>query len=265
MKKVATLLSILLTASVAFATGGAATIVAKKSNTGVFPFSEVTQQNFMRDCSNNAHEQVCDCVLGKLQKSYSEADYLRLDASLRKGNREYSFESFISVAVEECDEEFEKSPSKISEKEARTYVDTLLKYRTKKAEFIPECSAKVKDFYGDKTSKKVCGCAYDKMVGDTLRLVQTVMNEGYLEDNDNWGSDYMIECAPEKITPEIEKSMIKSLNQHGIPMSTSKCIVNAIKQEYSFKSLVEIYRNNKDQMFAAAFMMMGAKCLQNMH
>ena len=132
MKKVATLLSILLTASVAFAAGGAAAFVAKKSNTGVFPFSEATQQNFMKDCSNNAHEQVCGCVLAKLQKSYSEADYLRLDASLRKGNREYNFESFITTAVEECDAEFAKSPSKISEEEARAYVDTLLKNRVKK-------------------------------------------------------------------------------------------------------------------------------------
>lgn len=265
MKKVATLLSILLTASVAFAAGGAAAFVAKKSNTGVFPFSEATQQNFMKDCSNNAHEQVCGCVLGKLQKSYSEADYLRLDASLRKGNREYKFESFISTAVEECDAEFEKSPSKISEEDARAYVDTLLKYRTKKADFIPECSAKIMAFYGDKTAKKICGCAYDKMFGDTLRLVQTVMNQGYPDDNDNWGSDYMLECAPEKITPEIEKNMVNLLNQHGIPTSTSKCIVNAIKQEYSFKSLIEIYRNNKEDTFAAAFMMMGAKCLQNRH
>lgn len=265
MKKVVTLLSILLTASVAFAAGGAAAIVAKKSNTGVFPFSEATQQNFMRDCSNNAHEQVCGCVLGKLQKSYSEADYLKLDASLREGYREYQFESFISAAVKECDEEFEKSPSKITEKEARAYVDSLLKYRLKKADFIPECNAEMKAFYGDKTAKKLCGCAYDKMVGDTLRLVQTVMNEGFPADNNTWGSDYIVECAPEKITPEIEKSMIKNLNQLGIPMSTSKCVVNAIKQEYSFKSLVEIYRNNNDQAFAAAIMMMGAKCLQNMH
>ena len=265
MKKFAFLLSILLSAGILFAAGGAAAIVAKKSNTGVFPFSEATQQNFMRDCSNNAHEQVCGCVLGKLQKSYSEADYLRLDASLRQGNTEYQFESFISAAVKECDAEFEESPSKITEKEARAYVDTLLKYRTKKADFIPECSAMIMAFYGDKTAKKVCGCAYDKMSGDTLRLVQTVMNEGYPEDNDNWGADYMIECAPEKITPEIEKNMVNLLNQGGIPLSTSKCIVNAIKQEYSLKSLAEIYRNNKEDTFAAAFMMMGAKCLQNRH
>lgn len=264
MKKFAFLLSILLSAGTLFAAGGAAAIVAKKSNTGVFPFSEATQQNFMRDCSNNAHEQVCGCVLGKLQKTYSEADYLRLDASLRKGNREYKFESFITVAVEECDAEFEKFPSKITEKEARAYVDTLLKNRVKKADYVSNCSSGMKDFYGDKTSKKICGCAYDKVFADTLRLVQTVMNEGYPDDNDSWGFDYIVECAPEKITPEIEKSMIKSLNQHGIPMSTSKCIVNAIKQEYSFKSLVEIYRNNKDQVFAAAFMIMGAKCLGNM-
>ncbi len=263
MKKLITLLSILLTASAAFAAGGAAAIVAKKSNTGVFPFSEATQQNFMKDCSNNAHEQVCGCVLAKLQTSYSEADYLRLDASLRKGNREYNFESFITTAVEECDAEFAKSPSKISEEEARAYVDTLLKNRVKKADYVPDCSADMKDFYGDKTAKKICGCAYDKMFGDTLRLVQTVMNQGYPDDNDNWGSNYFIECIPEKITPEIEKNMVKLFNQNGVPMSTSKCMVNAIKQEYSLKALAEIYRNNKET-FAAAFMMMSVKCLESL-
>ena len=263
MKKVATLLSILLTASVAFAAGGAAAFVAKKSNTGVFPFSEATQQNFMRDCSNNAHEQVCDCVLGKLQKSYSEADYLRLDASLRQGYREYSFESFISAAVEECDAEFEKSPSKISEEDARAYVDTLLKYRTKK-DFVSDCSAATKNAYGEKTAKKICSCTFDKMIKDTLRLVQVVMSDGYPDDNDFWGSDYTVECAPEKWTPEMEKYLINHFNESGFPISTSKCLANAIKQEYPLKSLIALGKNNKDGAFAAAFMLIGSRCLETL-
>lgn len=65
--------------------GGAASFVAKKSNTGEFPYSETTQQEFMKDCSENANEWVCGCVLARLQGSYSEREYLKLMPACRKG------------------------------------------------------------------------------------------------------------------------------------------------------------------------------------
>lgn len=65
--------------------GGAASFVAKKSNTGEFPYSETTQQEFMKDCSENANEWVCGCVLARLQGSYSEKEYLKLMSACRKG------------------------------------------------------------------------------------------------------------------------------------------------------------------------------------
>jgi hypothetical protein len=59
------ILELLGFAVIAYA-GGAAAFVAKKSNTGEFPYSEATQQAFIKDCSENASEWVCGCVLAKL-------------------------------------------------------------------------------------------------------------------------------------------------------------------------------------------------------
>jgi hypothetical protein len=132
MRNVKLLLIGLLFAATYAVAGGAASFVAKKSNTGEFAYSEETQQAFLKYCSENANEWVCWCVLGRLQGSYSEKEYLKLDAELRKGYQDYDFMSFLSNAVTACDEEYEAAASQITEEEAKAYVDTLLKYLRKR-------------------------------------------------------------------------------------------------------------------------------------
>ena len=242
MRKTAFFLSVLLSAAVAQADGGAASLVAKKSSTGYYAFSEKTQQQFIQDCSANAYEQVCLCVLGKIQQTYSEKEYLKLDASLRKGYGDYEFESFISSAVNDCDEQYASSLPKVSEEYATAYADTLLKNIGKKKEYIPECTPIYKDIYGPTAAKQVCGCLYDRFTGDRARLIKTFMTDGIPGDNDNdeWGMDYSFECLPDKFTPEIEKNLVNFLNQQGLPKSTSQCFVKSIKKEYSPKIFATI-------------------------
>ena len=250
MKKTAFFLSVLLSVAIAQADGGAASLVAKKSSTGYYAFSEKTQQQFIQDCSANANEQVCRCVLEKIQQTYSEKEYLKLDASLRKGYGDYEFESFISSAVNDCDEQYASSLPKVSEEYATAYADTLLKNIGKKKEYIPECTPIYKDIYGITAAKQICGCFYDRFTGDRERLIKTFMTEGIPDDNDNdkWGMDYTFDCLPDKFTPEIEKNLVNFLNQQGLPKSTSQCFVKSIKKEYSPK----IFATIKKEPYALA-------------
>ncbi len=251
------ILGLLGFAVIAYA-GGAAAFVAKKSNTGEFPYSEATQQTFMKDCSENANEWVCECVLVKLQGSYSEKEYLKLDAALQKGNEDYDFVSFLSKSVNECDEEYEAAASQITEEEAKAYVDTLLKY-LKKKDYLSECSADFQTIHGNKGANKICGCIYDHIVKDKSRLVQVVLKEGSPENNDEWGMEYVLECVPDKFTPEIEKNFIKLMNQNGAPKSVSQCMLNVIKKEYSLKAFAVAARKEKDKLLPA-LMLLASKC-----
>ena len=259
MKKLAFLLSVLLSAGSVFAAGGAASLVAKKSETRNFAYSEATRQNFIRDCSESASEQVCGCVLDKLQREYSEKEYLKLDASLQKGYDNASFVDFISSAVEVCDEEYANSMPKVSLEEANAYAERVLKDFPKK-EYLSECSVGFKDFFGEKVANKVCTCTYDRVFGNKAALANVVMTKGYPDDNPHWARDYIVGCIPEKMTPEIEKNLIIYLNQSGLPKSTSKCIVDVIKKEYSLKAFV-LATTRDSYGFTAFFTSIASKCL----
>lgn len=238
--------------------GGAASFVAKKSNTGEFAYSEATQQAFLKDCSENANEWVCGCVLARLQGSYSEKEYLRLDAEMRRGNQDYKFTSFLSDAVTACDEEYEEESSVITEEEAKAYVDKWVKI-TKRRDFVDEIPPQLMEVFGKNTARKMRGCVYDNIVKDRERFIQTVMEEGYPEDNKMWGVNYALDCIPERFTPEIEKAFIKLLNERGLPKSISQCIMKSIKKEYTMKSIFAGMIADKE-LFVAMFTMYATKC-----
>lgn len=248
----------LLFAAVYAVAGGAASFVAKKSNTGEFAYSEATQQAFLKDCSENANEWVCGCVLARLQGSYSEKEYLRLDAEMRRGDQDYKFTSFLSDAVTACDEEYEEESSVITEEEARAYVDKWVK-TTKRRDVVDEIPPQLMEAFGKNTARKIRGCVYDNIVKDRERFVQTVMEEGYPEDNKMWGINYALDCIPEKFTPEIEKAFIKLMNERGLPKSISQCIMKSIKKEYTMKSIFAGMIADKE-LFVAMFTMYATKC-----
>ena len=258
MRNVKLLLIGLLFAAAYAVAGGAASFVAKKSNTGEFAFSEATQQAFLKDCSENANEWVCGCVLGRLQGSYSEKEYLRLDAEMQRGDQDYNFTSFLSDAVTACDKEYEEASSVITEEEARAYVDKWVK-TTKRRDVVDEIPPQLMEAFGKNTARKIRGCVYDNIVKDRERFVQTVMEEGYPEDNKMWGINYALDCIPEKFTPEIEKAFIKLLNERGLPKSISQCIMKSIKKEYTMKSIFAGMIADKE-LFVAMFTMYATKC-----
>ena len=249
----------LLFSAVYAVAGGAASFVAKKSNTGEFAFSEATQQAFLKDCSENANEWVCGCVLGRLQGSYSEKEYLRLDAEMQRGDQDYNFTSFLSDAVTACDKEYEEASSVITEEEAKEYVDKWMK-SVKKKDFVSNCPMEMQSFYGKKDAEKVCGCMYDRLAKDKKRFAEVVVEEGFPEDTEKWGLDYVVECVPDKFTPEMEKNFIKLMNQYGLPKSMGQCILKTLKKEYSLKSFVASAKNGTE-MFPLIFTMLASKCI----
>ena len=194
-----------------------------------------------------------------MQGSYSEKEYLKLDVELQKGNEDYDFVSFLSKSVNECDEEYEIAASQITEEDAKAYVDNWMK-TVKRRDAVNNCPSKMKEFYGKKEAEKVCGCMYDRMAKDKNRFVRVIVEEGHPDDNDNWGLDYTIECIPDKFTPEMEKNLIKIMNQHGVPKSISQCILKSLKKEYTIKSFVTSAKENMD-LFTAIFTMLASKCL----
>ena len=248
----------LLALAIAAHAGGAASLVSQKSKALNKGFSSETQTNFMQDCSKNADEQICGCVFGKIQQRYDEKTFLKIDADLRKNKSHPDFDSFISVAVNECDAE----NSGISEEDATKFADSLFKVMPKK-DFVLECSAAAKDFYGENMAKKVCGCAYDHAKADIPRFAQMVMESGYPGEDESWGSEYIIECAPEKFTPEMEKNIVDKLNQGGLPKSFGQCLVDALKKEYSVKAFISAATENKDA-FKVMYAGLASRCLSKL-
>lgn len=221
--------------------GGAASLIGQKSKMDDYNYSFETKITFLSDCSQNANEQVCECVLNKLQRKYSEKAYLKLDGDLQKNIKRPEFVRFITTATKECDEEITidqvlDQVTTISEKETLQFIENLQKEETKK-NFIPEC-ASASPAYDKPTALKVCECAYNHMVGDIPRLKQMIIEKGYPDTTKNWGYEYMIECAPEEYTPHVIKFFINILNENGIPKSVAQCMANVLKKEYSFKSFV---------------------------
>ena len=98
-----TLFCLFVTAAIAQAAGGAASLVAEKSTAKGFNYSWQTEEQFVRDCSFGANEQVCECVIKELESEYSEVTYLKFDEDLKNNIEHPDFISFLSNAIKNCD------------------------------------------------------------------------------------------------------------------------------------------------------------------
>ena len=103
-----TLFCLFVTATIAQAAGGAASLVAEKSTAKGFKYSWETKEQFVEDCSFGANEQVCWCVIEKLEHEYSEETYLKFDEDLKNNIEHPDFISFLSKAVKKCDKKIAK-------------------------------------------------------------------------------------------------------------------------------------------------------------
>lgn len=261
---------------------GAASLVGKNSRTKNYTYSPSLKFQFVHDCSENANQEVCKCVLDKLQLRYSEEQYQDLDSDLRRGIDHPEFVKYISESSAECDASVKLTEAEFSDKgvpeqdspvtavgvseaEATEFVNNFRKNFPKK-DFVKECSKTTNDFLGKATLQKVCGCAYDRMLSDKPRFIDMVMRQGFPERNHSWGDEFKLDCVPEKFTPDIEKRMIDFLNERGLPLSAARCMVATLKKEYTLRSFLKAAVNSQEeekQKGLVAILMMGAlKCLE---
>ena len=278
-------LGVLIVSALAYA-GGAASIVGKKSKTTNFTYNFITERQFINECAKGANEAICHCVLGKLQLRYSEDEYKKLDADLSRGIELPDFVKYITNASVECDAEYadttqeptpsnctneapvigdsfagtldSKVPKGMSEEEVKAFVKEFKKNLSKK-DFLQECSANMNKFLGPTASKKSCGCFYDRLTSDEERLTRVFMEKGLPADNYTWANEYLVECVPEKFTPEIEKNLVNYLNETGVPLSIGKCLISTIKREYTLKSFFKASFEDEEGM-QAVLMFVGVNC-----
>ncbi len=111
MRNVKLLLIGLLFAAAYAVAGGTASVVAQKSKAKGFSYSYETKTRFINECIQGANQNVCHCVIDKIQQEYSENDYWRLENDLQKNIKHPDYITYVSKAVEECDEESAKKGS----------------------------------------------------------------------------------------------------------------------------------------------------------
>lgn len=119
----------LVATAVSAQAAGAASLVGKKSKTKDYNYSWETRAYFVKDCSYNANEWVCKCVLDKLQHEYSEAEFLYINEELNNNIDHPEFVDFISAAADQCDAEYSKSikENKQNNKKFSKDIDKVLK------------------------------------------------------------------------------------------------------------------------------------------
>ncbi len=125
MRNTKKILSSLLVAIAYAHAGGAANLVAQKSKTKDYNYSWETKELFVNKCSKGANKNICNCVLQKLQHQYSEVDYWNLEHDLRQGIDHPNYISYVTDAIEECDEEYSNTSSKSSKNIDNGYASLL--------------------------------------------------------------------------------------------------------------------------------------------
>ena len=101
----------MLAAAVYVQAGGAAFVVAQKSQVKGFTYSYETEAIFMNECTQGANRGVCRCVFGKIKQQYSETEYWRLENDLKRNVNHPSYVSYLTESVEQCDEEYSERGS----------------------------------------------------------------------------------------------------------------------------------------------------------
>ena len=229
-------------------------------------YSEPTRKAFMQDCTREANEKECLCVLDQLQGKYSEKVYLAHNADMQEGNGDMEFISFMMsaatgcvLASEDMGEALADGSGELSDDDMKLLFNAIKKDLPKK-DFVKGCAPEAKAIFGEKMANSVCGCAYDRVVGDFDRFAKMVKEEGTPGASNTWGADYIIECTPEGYSPDVEKNLLKLLNENGVPKSVGQCFLKTLEKEYTLRALVAASVKNSEA-FQMIIMGLAMKCM----
>lgn len=229
-------------------------------------YSGPTRKAFMQDCTREANEKECLCVLDQLQGKYSEKVYLAHNADMQEGNGDMEFISFMMGAAMSCvlasddvGDALAEGSGELSDDDMKLLFNAIKKDLPKK-DFVKGCAPEAKAVFGEKMANSVCGCAYDRVVGDFDRFAKMVKEEGAPGASNVWGADYIIECTPEGYSPDVEKNLLKLLNENGVPKSVGQCFLKTLKKEYTLRALVAASVKNSEA-FQMIIMGLAMKCM----
>jgi hypothetical protein len=229
-------------------------------------YSGPTRKAFMQDCTREANEKECLCVLDQLQGKYSEKVYLAYNADMQEGNGDMEFISFMMsaatgcvLASEDVGDALAEGSGELSDDDMKLLFNAIKKDLPKK-DFVKGCAPEAKVFFGEKMANSVCGCAYDRVVGDFDRFAKMVKEEGAPGASNAWGADYIIECTPEGYSPDVEKNLLKLLNENGVPKSVGQCFLKTLEKEYTLRALVAASVKNSEA-FQMIIMGLAMKCM----
>lgn len=229
-------------------------------------YSLATRSSFLKDCTREASEKECLCVLDQLQGKYSEKVYLAHNADMQEGNGDMEFISFMMsaatgcvLASEDMGEALAEGSGELSDDDMKLLFSAIKKDLPKK-DFVKGCAPEAKAVFGEKMANSVCGCAYDRVVGDFDRFAKMVKEEGAPGASNAWGADYIIECTPEGYSPDVEKNLLKLLNENGVPKSVGQCFLKTLEKEYTLRALVAASVKNSEA-FQMIIMGLAMKCI----
>ena len=229
-------------------------------------YSEPTRKAFMQDCTREANEKECLCVLEQLQGKYSEKVYLAHNADMQEGNGDMEFISFMMsaatgcvLASEDVGDALAEGSGELSDDDMKLLFNAIKKELPKK-DFVKGCAPEAKAIFGEKMANNVCSCAYDRVVGDFDRFAKMVKEEGTPGASNTWGADYIIECTPEGYSPDVEKNLLKLLNENGVPKSVGQCFLKTLEKEYPLRALVAASVKNSEA-FQMIIMGLAMKCM----
>ena len=219
-------------------------------------YSQATRSLFLKDCTREANEKECLCVLDQLQGKYSEKVYLAYNADMQEGNGDMEFISFMMGAAMSCvlasddvGDALAEGSGELSDDDMKLLFSAIKKDLPKK-DFVKGCAPEAKAVFG----------AYDRVVGDFDRFAKMVKEEGTPGASNTWGADYIVECTPEGYSPDVEKNLLKLLNENGVPKSVGQCFLKTLEKEYTLRALVAASVKNSEA-FQMIIMGLAMKCM----
>lgn len=224
-----------------------------------------TANNFMQQCESKVSKEPCLCVYQKLEFSYSGKELLVKDSLWRLGEIDSLYKETLISSMKACgifpeknlepaewialfaraNDASKNSISPISKgmysSEESAKWQKIARTNKFKKSFQSECVDELDDFFEKKTAGKICACAYDQLLDDTLMISlvpKAVDKEGKADDFDKWGAPLLKNCLPETYTQEMEKVFIKECKDDASKPSC-KCSYEWVKENYTVHEFIQ--------------------------
>ncbi len=227
--------------------------------------SENVRANFVSSCeSGGSSTEFCECVLGKVEKKYSQKQIDAIELKMRRGHSDLGYAEFVKNASKECDAQMKsgKSIGALAKSEdtpeesvtlsaeelaalealgldpdfASGVVSALLESPEYRNVFLAECSVEFRTYFGNEQAQESCRCAYEKLVSNgNVEKLLGLASGGTLDDS--LVLETFLPCMPKAFTAEMEKFLMDSCETVA-SKPVCRCIVKELKSHFTFEQLL---------------------------